>query len=225
MVGRALARHFGVAEGDLLNLRKFHRHHSGIPKILVEHDDDPFWRRAEELNPRKNAYRNQKVIFLVRDPRDVLVSSWYHKSKREGLYSGSLSDYVREPVGGMDTIIAYYNIWERNADVPRGFLRITYEEMHRDPIVVLRRVLTFLDCPNVSDAVIADAVTFSSFDNMRKLEESNQFNLQGKSGDQEARKVRKGRIGGYREALRPEEIAYLDGRLREQLSLSYGYTA
>jgi hypothetical protein len=227
MVGRAIGLHFGVPEANLVDLRKLHRHHPGIPRILVEHDDDPFWKRPEELCPRKTAYRHKKVIFLVRDPRDVVVSSFFHKSKREGRYSGTLSEYVREPVGGIDTVIEYYNIWERNAGVPASFLRVTYEEMHGDPAAVLRRVLGFLGCGGVSDAVVSDAVSFTSFDNMRKLEEANRFGMQGKApgSGEEARKVRRGRVGGYREALRPEEIDYLNGRLRERLSPSYGYSA
>lgn len=225
MLGRALRLHFGVPEADLLDLRKLHRLRPGIPRILVEHDDDPFWKRPEELTASKSAYRGYKVIFLVRDPRDVLVSSWYHKAKRERRYAGTLSDYVREPVGGLDTVIEYYNIWERNAAVPAGFLQLTYEEMHRDPHGVLRKALGFLGCAGISESTLADAVDYASFDNMRKLEDENRFGLRGKDvGEgEDARKVRKGRVGGYLEALRPDEIDYVNARLRERLSPSYGY--
>jgi hypothetical protein len=227
MIGRALSEHYELGDTDLLSLRKLCRLHPDIPRILVEHEDDPFWKTADQLHHTKTEYRHKKIVFLVREPKDVVVSSYFHKSKREGAYTGSLSDYIREPEGGIDTILEYYNIWEKNSEVPCGFLGVSYEEMHRDSAGVLRRVLDFLGCDAVSDEAVREAAGFSSFDRMREMEEKGQHGIRGKATadlrEKEAFKVRKGRVGGHAEYLSAEDIALLDARIRARLSTSYGY--
>ena len=107
-----------------------------------------------------------------------------------------------------------------------GFLRVAYEDLHRAPAETLRRVMDFLLGPGVvADAALEEAVRYASFENMRKLEEGDRYGMQGRgTGEgEDARKVRKGRVGGYREALSAEDVAYLDERIRATLSPVYGY--
>lgn len=221
LVAKAVEFHFKVSTRNPLKLRRYAGRVPRFPLILQHHDGGPEFLRPEEISQDKSGYAGRKVVFLVRDPRDVLVSSYYQKTKRNINYSGSLDDYVYEPVGSLDSIIEFYNIWARNRHVPADFLLLTYEAMQEDPARELRRTLDFIGMPNIGDAAIQQAVEFCQFDNMRRLELSNQYKTGALSArnpaDQSTYKTREGRIGGYRDELQQREIAYMDERIAAHL--------
>jgi hypothetical protein len=178
----------------------------------------------ESLPEDKRAYRGKKVVFLVRDPRDVLVSSYFEATQRSFLFDGkpvefdgSLSEFVRSPVFGAMKIAAFYDIWARNQAVPKNFMLIRYEHLHAGPHDLLRRILRFLGAGAVRQEHIAEAVAYASLDNMRRLERANAFGdprLQpGDPGEPESYKVRRGIVGGYVDYLSPADIAYIDREL------------
>lgn len=227
MVGRAIQQHFGLEEVNLLELEQWVERHPAIPKILVTHDDDPHYKKPAKLVESKAKYKNKKVIFLVRDPRDVVVSIYFQKKKREKTYDGELSDYLHEPVGSFDTLLRFYNIWAENRHVPKAFLLVRYEDIYANPQNELRRVLDFLGLQAISDGVIAEAVSYAFFDNMRRMEEEDEFDsgkLRPKDrSDKESYKTRKGEVGGFAEYLNANQIEYLNRKINETLSDFYGY--
>ena len=195
----------------------------------------------EELQTSKGKFHDKKVIFLVRDPRDVIVSSYFEMNKRGNLFGdnpyenrkaafeGSLVEFINRREGGFDTIIQYYNIWAQNRAVPEGFLLVRYEDLKQNPVRELRRVVNFLGFTEVNDAVLSEAVEFASFDNMRKMESVGTFQSgvlnPADRGDQESYKTRKGKVGGYQDYLPREESARLTNKMQVELSDYYGYGA
>ena len=193
----------------------------------------------EELQTFKGKFRDKKVIFLVRDPRDVIVSSYFEMNKRGNLFGdnpyenrkaafeGSLVEFINRREGGFDTIIQYYNIWAQNRAVPEGFLLVRYEDLKHNPVRDLRRVVDFLGFTEVDDAVLSEAVEFASFDNMRKMESAGTFQSEvlnpADRSDQESYKTRKGKVGGYQDYLPREESARLTNKMQVELSDYYGY--
>lgn len=193
----------------------------------------------DELQKSKDKFRNKMVIFLARDPRDVIVSSYFEMKKRGQLfgdnpyesrsaeYQGSLEDFIHRKEGGFETVLRYYNIWAQNRQVPKDFLLIRYEDLKASPQTELRRIVDFLGLQEIDDGTLREAVEFASFENMRKMEEQRQF--QGgmlnpaNQNDQESYKTRRGKIGGYAEYLSPEQIEYLNHRMETELSSFYGY--
>ena len=95
----------------------------------------------------------------------------------------------------------------------------SYEELHADPRKALREVLGFLHVSDVGDALVNDAVEFSRFDNMKKLEQQRRFassRMQpGRDGSREGRKVRRGKVGGYVDHLSREDVAYCNRLIAE----------
>ncbi|MBW4575424.1 MAG: sulfotransferase domain-containing protein [Aphanothece sp. CMT-3BRIN-NPC111] len=240
MIGRALQRHFELVHPDILNLivnldDQLARLHPNVPRIRVKHDDEPHGKIPEQLVKSKANFKYAKIIFLSRDPRDVIISTYFYFTKRpndpHNIKAHDLSSFLRSPKGGFDTLLTYYNIWAENKNVPRDFLLVRYEDMHINPHKELRKVLNFLSLQEISDEVISEAVEFASFSNMRNLEEKNTFNLhmQGfQQSDKESYHVRKGKVGGYREYLNEEDIEYLNSRMENLLSKDsqdlYGYS-
>ena len=242
-LGRAIQQHFGLSVPNLLKLSHLAEACPDVPGIRVTHDRAPHRKRPDELPALKNEYAGRKVIFMVRDPRDVIVSYYFHKTKREKArtfwffqrkrrethspFTGSLSEFLRVEIGGFDTLLRYYNIWAESRRLTDGFLLIRYEDMHDDPERELRRVVDFLGLAAITDDEVRAAVEFAAFDNMRKMEAAEgtgPYKLApADRSDEESFKVRKGKVGGYVEYLSADDIEFLNRKMAETLNGFYGY--
>jgi hypothetical protein len=242
-IGRAVSQHFGMEVPNLLKLSTFGEAIPEVPHIRLTHDDQPHRKRPHELSPSREKLAGKKVILLVRDPRDVIVSYYHHKSRREPLrdfwwfqkkrkethsrFEGTLADFLDVEIGGFDTLLRYYAIWEQARHTPAAFLLLRYEDMQADPEGQLRRVLDFLGLSRITDAEVKEAVEYASFRNMQKIEageEVKSFKLKaGDVSDPNSYKVRRGKVGGYRDELTPEQIARLEAKMAAALPAFYGY--
>lgn len=229
LLGKAIALHHGLDDAEVMELDKLAQAIDGLPRIRFKHDDNPHFKAASELVTAKTEYRDRKVVFLVRDIRDTLVSAYFQMTKREDSYrfEGELADFMASKRGSVDTMIRFYNIWADQQHVPKDFLLVRYEDLHADAGKELKRVLDFIGETGVSDETIAEAVAFSRFDNMRKMEQRDALGSgrlkPGNAADPESFKTRKGKVGGYVEYLTPEQVMQLNNRLRDELSPMYGY--
>lgn len=183
--------------------------------------------RIESLEFDRARYRNKKVVFLVRDPRDVLVSSWYHLKFREHIYRGELSEFIRDELVGIEKVVAFMNLWMEHGHETGGFLVLTYEDLHRDPENSFSKLLEFVGLVP-DEGLLRQAMEASSFDQMKAMEIQGSLKepwmRPGAEGLDRSLKVRRGKIGGFRKELKDAEIAYLDGVIRERLTphLPYG---
>jgi hypothetical protein len=229
LMGKALVDDLSLSDANPMELTGLHRASPLVPRIRVTHDDNPQLKRPEEVERDKRRYADKKVIFLVRNPRDVVISYYFQASRRRDRFSGTPSEFLRHPVGSLDTIITYYNVWAESREVAAEFCLIRYEDLHRDAAGELERALRAVG--RVPARPVLDrAVDFARFDNMRALERKNAFGsarLRPADGqDPESFKTRKGKVGGYREYLSADDLAYLDARIEERLSPLYaGYRA
>ena len=133
-------------------------------------------------------------------------------------FTGSLSDFIRHDVFGARKLVEFNNMWFRNRKIPSDFLLISYEELHHSPHQVLKQVLEFMGAPDATDTVLEEAIEYSSFENLRKRELNNEFKSSrlspGDPGDANSFKTRKGKIGGFREAMNPEDILFIEETVR-----------
>lgn len=227
MIGRVLQQHFGEHDISVLDLHHFNAVDPRIPKIWVDHDDNPQYKAPEELRLDKSEYRGKKIIFLARDPRDVVISLYFHMKKRNQFYTGDLAGFIEQRNGSVDTIIHYYNNWARAENIPESFLLVRYEDLHADGPRELRRIMDFMGISGVADSVITDAVEFASFSNMRQMElddalDSKKLRPADKS-DEDSFKTRKGEVGGYRNYLSPAQIAALNAKIDTELHPRFKY--
>lgn len=240
MIGKSICGHYDLPcnEQNLL-LKGRYQAHPDLPTITVIHDDRPMLKSPDELEHSKRKFMGKKVIFLARDPRDVIVSSYYEAKNRSDLFgqnpyesrspkfNGNLSEFIHMQHGGFETILEYYNIWAENSHIPKDFLLVRYEDMKQDPAGELLRVLRFLNLSGITEQEVQAAVEYASFDNMRALEVegvlSKDILSPGNRGDVNSYKTRSGKIGGYQESLSQDEIDFLDDKMRASLSNFYGY--
>jgi len=76
--------------------------------------------------------------------------------------------------------------------------------------------------------IFEEALEFSRFENMQKLEAAGVFDSKilhpGDAHDPESFKVRRGKVGGYREYLSAEDLEYAADALME-LDRRFGYSS
>jgi len=119
-------------------------------------------------------HRYRKVIYIVRDPRDVVLSEYRLALKRRRIPDGyPMQDYVARFIRGE---VNEYSSWKENVGSwlaargnTDGFLLLRYEDMVKQPTVELGRIARFLAI-DASAQRLAAAVERSSADRMRELE-------------------------------------------------------
>jgi Sulfotransferase domain len=228
MIGKVIELHFNLDISDINLIGQLDNTitslHPDIPRIRVKHDDDPHKKDPEQLQVSKVGYRYAKIIFLVRDPRDIVTSLYFYGQTRpdfKKIDSPDISSFIRSKTGSFDTILSYFNIWAEHQNIPRQFLVVRYEDLHLNPQAELRKVLDLISLHNVSDEVIQKAIEFTQFENMRKLEKKNVFKTLMKGYDESDTSTlhtRKGKVGSYQEDLNQEDIDFLNVRMDEILS-------
>lgn len=247
MLFQSMRLHFGLDLELDLGLWECHQQ-LGIPFLKRTHDgsEERFVNLKSHLDmaaASKEKYKNEKVIFMVRDPRDVLVSFYFHVTKRvpklvcpymhprvaSVKYKGTIHEFIRNDYYGIRKVISFYNAWHRHMQVPRGFLLVKYEDMHKTPKEVLDKSLRFMGFPNIGPEIMEEAIKLSSFENMREKETENarlHKNIRlmpADVNDPESYKVRRGKIGGYVDYLNQEDIAFLNWEINTSLSDFYSY--
>lgn len=218
LIGKALCDRYGLPEEQMLDTFALTKA-AGLPPAVFSHDgaSNTEARHLNRLSRDKSEYAPKRVLLLVRDPRDVVTSCYFQATDRRDLFQGSLSEFLRDPHYGIRKILTWYGIWERNRGVPREFRVVGYEDLKRDPLKTLRDVLEFIGVTDLDDALVADAVEFSRFENMKKMEQQRRFEssrMQPGKGS-EGNKVRRGKVGGFIDYMTPEDIAYCDAAISE----------
>ncbi|MGB3795626.1 MAG: sulfotransferase domain-containing protein, partial [Alteraurantiacibacter sp.] len=167
---------FGLKVDNPMELQHFWKLSSDIPNIGFTHDDHPNLKFGDEVDQDKGRYRRKKVLLLTRDPRDVLVSYFFDAKNRMNVIDCDISTYLHSEKGSIDAIVGFYNAWARARFVPRDFLWVTYEDMHRNPRKVIADSARFFGLPDPDDELLGEVVKKASFRNMRKAELQDSFN-------------------------------------------------
>ncbi|MGL5890281.1 MAG: sulfotransferase domain-containing protein [Bacteroidia bacterium] len=161
-----------------------------------------------------------KTIYIVRDVRDVLLS-YFHYQKSLGAYDGSLSQFI----AAADTLHPFGS-WSEHVKSalefqqlhPQRILILRYEDLQQNPESELHKLVAFAGIKPVRS--ITDAVEFSAFGRLRKLEDEHGSAFSEKSG---ANFFRSGKTGEGRAEFSAEENALLlkqHGELLRQLGYS-----
>jgi hypothetical protein len=238
MLSHLLHGKYGVPVDELIRFDNFQTYNTAIPKIHFVRDTrlEAARHGAEDVA----VANRQKVVFLVRDPRDVAISFHFHivhrasaselihKEIPETIRKMPISDFVVDPRYGVPRIIEYYNQWLREAPAFSQVCFLRYEDMHRQAEVELARLSRFLEL-DVDEAGVGAAVRFASFESLQQKEREGFFRSSRLGavdpGNQESMKVRRGEIGGYRQHVTPEQAAVLDAMVGSSLHPDYGYGA
>lgn len=213
-------------------------HDSRIPRIIYTHDlyehytKTRWWERVRgKFLVPAGEIKRARIILLARDPRDAFVSHYVEMTRRtaetaDQLKSRAVGDVLRDPVFGIALIIRTMNEWLKEFARRPDCILVRYEDLHANSNEQFRRVLAALSETEPQARHFENAMEFSRFDNMRKMEASLEYDRQllqpGDVNDSESYKVRRGKIGGYVEYLDPSDIEYADQAM-SALGRRFGY--
>lgn len=162
------------------------------PRILKSHE--PFDARF------------RKVLYLVRDPRDVAVSEYHFDLKKRYIAADmTLEQFIKPFLAGETS--SYGSWWEHVASWvgPRfgnpQFLLVRYEDLLADSIAETAKIAEFLGI-QADEEQLKQAVARSSADKMRKLETQDADKWTGtKNTRKEIPFVRAAKSGGWKDSL------------------------
>jgi glycosyltransferase involved in cell wall biosynthesis len=235
-----LCAYFCKRTGQPFTLRPDRYHEPGIPKLIYSHDfaeqrmKARLWDRirGKYLVPAGELAR-ARVILLVRDPRDAFVSLYMqlvHRTEEtpQRLKEKSAGDLLRDRRYGITSIIKTMNQWFAEFASRQNFTLLHYESLRAAPERNFRALLATLGEVSPDPEAFKHALEFSDFGNMQRLEAAGVFDskiLRSRDvANPEAFKVRRGKVGGFRDYLSPDDQAFAAEALKE-LDARFGYTA
>ncbi len=224
-----LCAYFCKRHGREFTLEPERYREPGIPRLIFSHDlfehrtKGGLWDRirGKYLVPRKEL-RRAKIILVVRDPRDCFVSLYVQMTRRDPGASAkfkekTVSDLLRDKGFGIRAIVKTMNDWLNEFSGRDDFTIIRYESVRASPAEHFRSLLAALGETATDMSIFQAALDFSQFENMKKMEAAGAFDSKilrpGDVRDPESFKVRRGKVGGYREYLSVEDQDYASAAL------------
>ena len=246
MLSRLYQVRHGLAANRLINTDELARKHPDIPRLAATNGYYSYEGViGDALAPGvpDTGLRQKPILLIARNPLDIAVSWYFQFTKRQSAakqelinhfidhpidrHSVEMWDFVRHSEIGLPCLIEFLNMWERNLQELENGMTIRYEDLRADPARTLRQVIGLMG-DEFSDEEIQEAVDFGSFDNLRQLESKGFFQQGGMKlrnpDDPTTFKVRRGKVGGYRDYFNEEQVAELEQLVRDRLSPAFGYT-
>lgn len=245
MISRLYQIRYDLPESKLINTDEFARKIPEIPRLAATNGYYSYEGEVGKLlsaGAPDNPLRHKPVLFLARHPIDIAVS-WYHqftkrqsRAKQELInhwiehpidrHTVQMWEFVRHSDIGLPSLIEYQNTWARNiADLPQGMLT-RYEDLRGEPVPTLHAITRHMGA-DFSEEEVRQAVEWGSFDNLQKLETQGTFSQGGmklvNADDPSTYKVRRGKVGGYREDFDEHQVAELEALVRENILPELGY--
>ena len=135
------------------NLQEEWKFSNIFPRIIKTHE---FYSVSE---------KGKSVVYLVRDPRDVMVSYFYYvKNRLKNSFEGELEEFVHSDDFGMRALNAHAEGWIKNADYI-----IKYEELMCDSLSVFSKLFSYLNVA-FSEAILKESISLSSPARMKFIE-------------------------------------------------------
>ena len=228
MIGIAMRKNFQHNQINLGNVQEFfpaiHARdreiacYSHLPNPRMFRNESPL---CGELYP--------KTIYIMRDPRSVLMSYYHHVLHDLGEHEWTLDAYVEEMLtyGCIKRLEPELVRWDKHVSSwlerakHQPVKLVKYEEMQRDRRQVLEDVIKFIGFA-CDDEDIALAVEQGSFENMRKNEETYGAEPYSGTKGEKGYFVRNGKADGWKKELTPDLAALIEREFSATMRLA-GY--
>ena len=170
------------------------------------------WKDMKGHNPK---YAKKKVVFMERDPRDTVVSAYFHVKRRSKKFGGSISEFIRSDLYGIRKTVIFNERWREYARKRKTkIFWLTYEDMHNNALVQVVKMLDYLDIKK-TDKEIHAAIRESTFNKMQFAEKMgifperfNKILLAHNVNDYDTYKCRRGLVRGYKDYLGRRDLKY-----------------
>lgn len=233
---------FNLSGNPLLGFRNLQRHNKAIPAVFFTHNN--YLKDYTGCSESLEYFYHKKVVFLARDPRDVVVSQYFHWKYRMRRSKKIINQYPRGDIDifdfalherqGLDRVIDFMNRWARLTPGIKDSRIVRYEDLRREPIQQLISILDFTGMPNTEE-LVSQAVDYGELSKMKKRE-SDGYRPKllsailglpnrvrpGNPDNQDSYKARKGKVGGFLDYFNAGQLAQINERMM-RLHPAYGY--
>jgi hypothetical protein len=166
---------------------------------------------------------NAKYIFIARNPKDCVVSFFYHTKGFKDAYNfadGKFDDYFELFMNGEVDYGDYFehlSSWLPHLAKP-NILLLTYESMKRDPKAAIISIANFIDkryfdLLTENKNILEKVIKYSDFESMKK--EDNRYYMSQRVED--TKFLRKGMIGDWKNHLNEEQSKRVDEKIDKYL--------
>ena len=113
-----------------------------------------------------------KYIYVMRNPKDVCVSRWYHLHRNiTSPKQLSFDEHIELILTFRDNLFgdwfSHVLGWWKHRDAPNT-LFVKYEDMEADPLATVHTVANFIGISNITDQLLQEVVEKLSFASMKK---------------------------------------------------------
>ncbi len=199
---------------------------TGYKPILLTHDVFSLGAPITNWNiySLANFHRKMNKVLLVRDPRDILVSLYWHMRGRvvkSGLPEDMSIGYFLDNFDlGLDALIKFLNIWV-SATTSRNDIRLyRYEDLLGSWAInkfIWTELFEYLLNETVDGARLSEAVEYFHIDSLKNRvakKKKHATNLIGLGG-----RIRQGKANNFYKILSAEELELINARLKKSLSI------
>lgn len=206
IIGKYIALKNNLSDKDIVHYAyQFNKKTGYLPMDKTHGGFAPQERPAREKIHAQ--IKDSRVILLKRNPYDTILSHYHDATKRTPNFKGSIDDFIEDENMGATNLKNFFKFTE---ELNPEYV-LTYEDMHWNPVRTIAPVIKLLqNGVKVDLDILQEAVEFCKADNLREYEE----NFRSKSGSTRVdmrstggmRKVRKAKVGSYREELTEAQI-------------------
>ncbi|XP_065871868.1 cytosolic sulfotransferase 17-like [Euphorbia lathyris] len=177
--------------------------------------------------PKSIVNSNTKIIYLCRNPKDVLVSLWHFSCNKQA-ETITFEEAYEKFCNGVSTYGPYWDhllgFWKASLEFPDRVLFLKYEDLKSDTCLYVKKMADFMGCPFSVDeeeqGIVEKIVKLCSFESLSNLEvnKSKSKNTVKHSPIKIENNLffRKGEIGDWNNYLTVEMAEKLDQIIHER---------
>lgn len=156
----------------------------------------------------------RRVIYLTRDPRDVIVSYFHFKKN----YFGDLAieDLIMPEKGVLHEWQNHTQEWMRNP-YDAEIIHVKYEDLVDDSFNQLLKISGFLNLKS-SDEILSKVIEGNKFSNMQEKENQWGFDNDANKKKIGGRFFRRGEVGSYKDELSRVQISRIEEVVADEIS-------
>uniref|UniRef100_A0A0D9X9Q1 Sulfotransferase n=1 Tax=Leersia perrieri TaxID=77586 RepID=A0A0D9X9Q1_9ORYZ len=190
------------------------------PRLLCTHV-------PHQLLPRRVDEMGCRIVYMCREPKDVVVSTWHYINKVGNGFFLHFDQAFDQLVDGFslygpiwDHCLGY---WKKAMEEPEKVLFLKYDDMMADPVGHVKKLAEFLRVPftdeEIGAGVVEEVVRLCSFEKLSRLP-MNSSGVADRIGGrpmENSAYFRKGEVGDWKNHLTEEMTNKLDAIIEEKL--------
>jgi len=204
---------YGLEEINLVNLNdllpeyifRLQTTHENLRNMRWTYDVPRLVKTHERYIPD---FENLRCIFIVRNPKDVMISYYHYEKAKIQSYPGDLTAFIRDSRFGIEAWIRHTESWLTNRHHLSAIEIFRYEEMKETPASHVKIILDLMGA-RLSDEQIDRVIERSSFEHTRRMEEKYGLGRYNEFHDS-FRFTRDGSVNQWIREMNEEQIRYID---------------